>query len=544
MCDILILPLSMIGLISPTRFVKAFYLWWNFLRCKCCGYKQPDWDEFWSVFETVEYNIEFRLKAIKNSIYGIIDLLCIIIGCITFIFISLHRIPCFCRCIGLLFDTITNKKRKEKYYKMKEYNIWLCIAFINVFISFTDLFIFIPLFLIAFITHPISSIKSFGEFAINWDPKDAQHKNENLSQHYRLLIRYNWSLRTQFFYLALFGVFDVLSLLISIPSILLRPFAFGRICKIFWLERWRTIEVDSSNRFKIYTACILNVIYECIDFFCILIFLIDCILLIRLYHVCKSWINMLKSDKVKYNRPRPESDTGQDVDAIQQQPEVQLQPNMPSLNGNYNNKNNQKQYDIEHVNTQYILRFNVPFRMTILKELMWTFIDWATVLLTIPAIIIPTRFFAFWYILYRGKERYKNDTYHLEIDKSLYKPLFINLWYGITDLIIIPIGILCIILPTRLPTMLYLWIKFIVQCITTMPCCWSKDKGAQEQPNEENKDNIVHSEYYDIFVLKAKTQKTDDYAEMRYNKEFRICLLWQLYFGVFDIFAIIIGFPS
>ncbi len=167
------------------------------------------------MFETVEYNIEFRLKAIKSSVYGIIDLLCIIIGCITFIFISLHRIPCFCRCVGLLFDNITNKKRTEKYYKMNEFHIWLCIAFVNVCISFTDLFIFIPLFLIAFITHPISSIKSFGKFAVNWDPKDAQNdnanarKNEDLSEHYKRLIRYNWPLRTQFFSLALFGVFGM-----------------------------------------------------------------------------------------------------------------------------------------------------------------------------------------------------------------------------------------------------------------------------------------------------------------------------------------------
>lgn len=36
--DILVLPLSMIGCISPTRFVKAYYLWWNFLRSQCCGY--------------------------------------------------------------------------------------------------------------------------------------------------------------------------------------------------------------------------------------------------------------------------------------------------------------------------------------------------------------------------------------------------------------------------------------------------------------------------------------------------------------------------
>ncbi len=79
-----------------------------------------DIDNYWNIFETFEYNIEFRLKVMFNSIYVIIDLLCIIIGCITFVFISLHRIPCFCRCIGLLFDTIANKKRIEKYYKMKE----------------------------------------------------------------------------------------------------------------------------------------------------------------------------------------------------------------------------------------------------------------------------------------------------------------------------------------------------------------------------------------------------------------------------------------
>ncbi len=73
---------------------------------------------------------------------------------------------------------------------------------------------FIPLFLIAFITHPISSIQSFNKFKIIWDPKDENNnsnarKNQSLSQHYRLLIRYNWSLRTQFFYLALFGVFGM-----------------------------------------------------------------------------------------------------------------------------------------------------------------------------------------------------------------------------------------------------------------------------------------------------------------------------------------------
>ena len=102
---------------------------------------------------------------------------------------------------------------------------------------------------------------------------------------------------------------DVFAITLSIPSILLRPFAFGRICKIFWIERWSTIQVNAQNRYKIYTACFMNVLYEFIDFFCIITFLIDCMLLIRFYHITKAWINMLKNDKAKYgSQERQNSD--------------------------------------------------------------------------------------------------------------------------------------------------------------------------------------------------------------------------------------------
>lgn len=51
-CDILVLPASFIGCLSPTRFVRGWNLWWNFIRCKCCGYKElsHDTEELVNIF--------------------------------------------------------------------------------------------------------------------------------------------------------------------------------------------------------------------------------------------------------------------------------------------------------------------------------------------------------------------------------------------------------------------------------------------------------------------------------------------------------------
>ena len=38
--DIICLPFAFIGCLCITRFLRGFYLWFNFIRCKCCGYKE------------------------------------------------------------------------------------------------------------------------------------------------------------------------------------------------------------------------------------------------------------------------------------------------------------------------------------------------------------------------------------------------------------------------------------------------------------------------------------------------------------------------
>eukprot|EP01083_Nonionella_stella_P017418 48729_1 len=497
LCDLVVLPFALIGIVCPTRMVRAFYLWWNFIRCKCCGYREPNWPNYWSGFKMVSYDIAFRFKALKNSLYGVIDLLCCLIGLVVFLLFSFHRIPCFWRCAALLFDNLTNKNRKENYSQLREYHIWSCLAFTNPFIAITDLFIFIPLFLIAFITHPMSTIQSLTQFSIDWVDHPLQ---------LRKLIRYNWGLRVQFATLAVFGLLDTLCVLLSIPSILLRPLAFARISKTLYNERWASIEVRTANRFKIYAACFLNVLYEIIDLFAIAGFIIDCVLLIRLYHISNHWIRMIQEDKIKYGKK-----------------DTQNHANAPVQ---------------DEINIDHMLRFDVAFRWSIVSELCWSLLDWLTVVMTIPAIVIPTRFFAFWYILYRGRHRYTQDVYHSRT-QSLFVPLFTNLLYAFVDLFIIPIGILATVLPTRIPTMLYLWLKFIVQCATTLPCVWNSDEAKAEE-NEAK----IHSKYHYIFVLKPNTQSFNKYIEMRYNKEFRFCLLQQLFIGIGDVISIVIGLPS
>ena len=97
---------------------------------------------------------------------------------------------------------------------------------VNILCSIIDIFIVSPLFLIAFITHPVSTFQSFNEFKIDWDPKqeqpqqqeDAQNANQqnqqnqnngNFSDQWQKLIRYNIQIRTQFFFLAVFGLFGM-----------------------------------------------------------------------------------------------------------------------------------------------------------------------------------------------------------------------------------------------------------------------------------------------------------------------------------------------
>ena len=155
----------------------------------------------------------------------------------------------------------------------------------------------------------------------------------------------------------------------SLPSILLRPLAFGRIIKAFWDERWRSIEVNKSHRYKLYSACFLNVVYEFIDFFCVPLFIIVCLLLIRFYHIIKSWKAMLAQDKRKYGKQeRHDSETGQDPNK-DQSPEIQLQPQqnqqLPPL---------QRQATIEVVTIDEILRFDFKFRGVIIAEFFWSII--------------------------------------------------------------------------------------------------------------------------------------------------------------------------
>lgn len=65
--------------------------------------------------------------------------------------------------------------------------------------AITDLLIFTRLFLIAFITHPISSIRSFKEINVDYEPKFEQRPQqigqaESLYDQMNRLHRYNWSL--------------------------------------------------------------------------------------------------------------------------------------------------------------------------------------------------------------------------------------------------------------------------------------------------------------------------------------------------------------
>ena len=145
------------------------------------------------VFKVVDYDIGFRLYAIKNSLYGIVDLLCLFLGSLSLL--AVHRIPCYGRCLCLLFDDLSNKTRKEKYEDIPEYAIWAVLGIINVAIAVTDLCLFGPLLVMAFLTHPLSSIQSFKHFRGKWTDKDGSGTK---------MIRYNWPLRVQFAYLALF----------------------------------------------------------------------------------------------------------------------------------------------------------------------------------------------------------------------------------------------------------------------------------------------------------------------------------------------------
>ena len=157
----------------------------------------------------------------KNSLYGIIDLFSLFIGLLAFFCIPLHRTPCYFRCMGLLFDNLKNNKRKTKYSKLQDYHIWICVSMVNILCSIVDIFIVSPLFLIAFITHPVSTIQSFKKFRIDWDPKPAQdqdnaqnqnqqnNNNGNFSDQWQKLIRYNFQIRSQFFFLAIFGLFGM-----------------------------------------------------------------------------------------------------------------------------------------------------------------------------------------------------------------------------------------------------------------------------------------------------------------------------------------------
>ena len=107
--------------------------------------------------------------------------------------------------------------------------------------------------------------------------------------------------------------------------------------------------------------------------------------------------------------------------------------------------------------------------------------------------------------------------------------------------------------------MLYLWSKFIYQCVTTLPCCWPKQPQQRQKQNQnqnqnqdeeekkeepEDEEPTQKSELYDMFILQPETYKFNRYREMRYNIEFRLCLLKQAYLGIFDIIAIILGIPG
>ena len=190
---------------------SLFQMFSLFLVCN----NRPNWNEYWSIFEITEYKLEFRLNAMKNSLYGIIDLLCLFIGLLAFLCIPLHRTPCYFRCLGLLFDNLSNNKRKNKYPLLREYHLWICVSIVNILRSIIDIFIISPLFLIAFITHPISTLQSFNKFAIDWDPKPAQNQqnnnNDTFNDQWQKLIRYNFELRFQFFLLAVFGLFGMLN---------------------------------------------------------------------------------------------------------------------------------------------------------------------------------------------------------------------------------------------------------------------------------------------------------------------------------------------
>ena len=89
-----------------------------------------------------------------------------------------------------------------------------------------------------------------------------------------------------------------------------------------------------------------------------------------------------------------------------------------------------------------------------------------------------------------------------------------NLFHCICDLIVIPLGIICTLAPTRMGAMIYIWCKFIYQSLTTLPCCWPKGDRAKSHQAQQNIDSNRLNIDPD-----GNGGDNDDEREQKYDKE-------------------------
>lgn len=286
--------------------------------------------------------------------------------------------------------------------------------------------------------------------------------------YYGYLWTYWYALLFVFFFICYKNIFiELIGLCFAIASIWARPFGWWRCLKLLFIRR-KAGSTDFRKHKSIYIAIGLNAVC------CI----IDAIVTIPLAIITAIFFPFgtihayfIGREMLAENAKRPSNDelfemvTQNDADFNQWRAGEAIDDlSIEQKQAVDNLKFGIDEFD--KILIGHLLRFDIQYRKNLVVIFFYAIVDFFVFLMTLPALIAVWRIYGWVNIFKYHWESYKTRSYW----KMRYD-LFQNLFFSLSDLIILPFAIIAILL---LPTKMYLLIRAWFQFLGDFALCQNK----------------------------------------------------------------------
>lgn len=337
------------------------------------------------------------------------------------------------------------------------------------------------------------------------------------------LLRYNLEFRIWCVKNLLWTLLDVLALLVSLPSLILRPLAFRRNVKALYYEHKKD-QISWMNLGRIFVAGTLNSVLGLVDMFFYLLFMFDIITVLRAVHILNAYKIMIKmyddideeikkkkiahreyEQNTKLERLRSrKSNTNLMSDGYQSW----LEKYIPFLLATYDTFDRNQNLTIRN-----LVRYDLHFRWLLIYNIFRAVFDWCMLLLTSPVIMVVSRTWSYFHIIWSFKQQYMHDQY-----MDLFRYLWLNLFISVWDLLLLPMGVIGVMSLTRHSQMKLEWSAYFRKTIVFDKLCRIEDIANSDRKIEYESFKVSHHTKSDLFasVSPSHQQLTGNVYDSQY----------------------------